>query len=147
MDAHDVAADKINRKYGKNSSISKFESYFPRGFGNPFFFMILWRTRWRMLNDSFPRMHIYASELVVTPRTRSSFIDAHDSLSRAVNKIADLSTSMCRATAKRNYTECVLTVRVIYVLTINDRDLSRGSNGSRCVKNIPMRRIRVHAIG
>lgn len=51
-------------------------------------------------------------------QTRSSFIDAHSSRFRAVNEIADLSTSMRLATVKRNYTECVLTFRVI--LTIND---------------------------
>lgn len=100
-----------------------------------------------MFNDSFPRTHVCTGKLVVMLQIRSSFTDAHDSPFRAVNKIANLSTSIRLATTKRNYTECVLTVRVIYVLTINDRALSSSSNGSSCVKNIPMRHVRAHAAG
>lgn len=100
------------------------------------FFPWFYSARRRMLNDSFPRVYVCTS----TPAADASsgFIDAHDSPFRAVNKIANLSTSIRLAMAKRDYTECALTVRVIYVLTIDDRDLYSSGNGSRCVKNIPM---------
>jgi len=67
-----------------------------------------------MLNDSFSRVniYIYLGKLVAMPQMHSSFIDAHDSPFRAANKIADLSTSMRLAIAKRDYTECALMVRV-----------------------------------
>lgn len=129
-DAHEIAADEINGEHGKNSPTSESESCFSRGLGSPFF-PRFYNARRRMLNDSFPRVY------VCTPvaDASSGFIDAHDSpFIRAVNKIANLSTSIRLAMAKRDYTECALTIRVIYVLTIDDRDLCSSGNGSRCVK-------------